>query len=167
LDRILGLDMETVISICFHLVNFVIFAVIMAKLLYKPVLNYMKKRAEGIAAQLKHADEEEKAAAALKADYESKLKAFEGDRERLMEDARKKALERQDQIMAEARREADNLKNRAYQDIEREQEKAKDEVRRQIIEVSSMMTERFVKTRMDSQTQNQLFDEVMADLGDA
>jgi len=167
LDRILGLDMETLISVGFHLINFLIFTAVMAKLLYNPVLNYMRKRAERIAEQLKNAAENEKSAQTLKDDYESKLRAFESGREQLMEESRKKALEKQDQIILEARREAESIKTRAYQDIEREQEKAKDEVRKQIIEVSSLMTERFVRMRMDPQTQNQLFDEIMADLGDA
>jgi len=52
-------------------------------------------------------------------------------------------------------------------DIEREQERARDEVKKQIIEISSLMASRFVSANMDDSTQKKLLNEAIADLGDA
>ena len=49
-------------------------------------------------------------------------------------------------------------------DIQREQEKAKDEIKKQIIEVSSLMAGKFVAASIDQNEQNKLVDEVISDL---
>jgi F0F1-type ATP synthase membrane subunit b/b' len=47
-----------------------------------------------------------------------------------------------------------------------EQERVKDEVRQSIIEISSLMAQRFVARTMDNDIQDKLFTEVMAELGE-
>ena len=51
-------------------------------------------------------------------------------------------------------------------DIQREQEKAKDEIKKQIIEVSSIMASRFVAEAIDREKQEKMVDEVISDLGE-
>ena len=86
--------------------------------------------------------------------------------ENILSDARTKAVKREQEIIAEAKEEADALKNRAMVDIQREQEKAKDEIKKQIIEVSSIMASKFVAVSINQSQQDKLVDEVISDLGE-
>ena len=84
----------------------------------------------------------------------------------ILGEARNRASLREQEIIAEAKAEAETLKNRAMVDIQREQEKAKDEIKKQIIEVSSIMAGKFIAETIDQKKQEKLVDEVISDLGD-
>ena len=49
-------------------------------------------------------------------------------------------------------------------DIKREKEKAKDEIKKQIIEVSSVMSGKFIAAKMTEEEQEKLIDETISDL---
>lgn len=163
---ILTLDKQMLIQLGFQLLNTVILCLGLGFILYKPVLNFLALRKEKIATQLSKAEAELVQANKFKAEYEQKLKSIEAERSQILDEARNRAKENEKQIISEAKKEAETLKNRAMIDIQREQEKAKDEIRKQIIEVSSLMTSRFIASSMDEATQNKLVDEVISDLGE-
>lgn len=163
---ILTLDKQMLYQIAFQLLNTIILCAVLSFLLYKPVLNFMQKRKERIQGQIDSAEEQLKSANSLKAEYENKLKEIENEKNEILDSARLRASQREKQIIEEAKKEAENLKNRAMVDIQREQEKAKDEIKKQIIEVSSLMASRFITESIDEKKQNELVDEVISDLGD-
>jgi F-type H+-transporting ATPase subunit b len=163
----LALNMDTLRSVVLIIFNVVIFAGLMSWLLYKPVRGFMKKRGDTIAGQLAEAEKNLREAERLKAEYAEKLKAAEAERDQLLDAARKRSLEKESQIIMQARQEAEAFKDRAHKEIALEQEKLADSVKTQILEVSALMTERFVSKTLDEATQNRLFDECMAELGDA
>lgn len=68
--------------------------------------------------------------------------------------------------MKKLKKEAESIKNRAMLDIQREQEKIKEDVRLQIIEVSSLVASKFIKENINEAEQNKLVDQVIADLGE-
>ncbi|MDR1532520.1 MAG: F0F1 ATP synthase subunit B [Clostridiales bacterium] len=149
------------------IINVLAFAGIMAYILYNPVRQYMKKRSEGIAGQLAEAEANLKESERLKAEYAEKLKAAETERDQLLETARKRSLEKESQIISKARKDAEAYKERAQKEIALEREKTSDNVKQQILEVSTLMTERFISKSLDTETQGRLFEECMRELGDA
>ena len=66
----------------------------------------------------------------------------------------------------EAKKEAEAIKSRAMLDIQREQDKAKEDIRLQIIEVSSLVASKFISENINQAEQNKLVDQVIADLGE-
>ncbi len=163
---ILSLDAAFLKDVAFQLLNTLILCGVLSYLLYKPVTKFMSARRERIAGQISSAEEQLSDANKLKAQYEDKLKAIEKEKQEILDLARSRAVQREQEIIAEAKKEAETLKNRAMVDIQREQEKAKDEIKKQIIEVSSLMASRFVAASIDEKQQNKLVDEVISDLGD-
>jgi F-type H+-transporting ATPase subunit b len=137
---------------------------ILSKLLYKPVTNFLNARKERIAGTIDEADEKLKAADELKAEYEAKLKDIESERIQILEEARKNAVKNKEQAVAEARKEAEAIKNRAMTEIQREQDKAKDEIRKQIVEVSALVSGKFVAAKMTENEQDELIDKTISDL---
>jgi F-type H+-transporting ATPase subunit b len=137
---------------------------ILSKLLYKPVTNFLNARKEKIAGTIDEADEKLKAADELKAEYEAKLKDIEAEKIQILEEARKNAVKNKEQAVAEARKEAEAIKNRAMTEIQREQDKAKDEIRKQIVEVSALVSGKFVAAKMTETEQDELIDKTISDL---
>lgn len=166
LDYIITLDKQFLIQVCWQLFNTVILIAVLSWLLYKPVLNFLEKRKQKIEEQLSSAAEKLGKAEMFKSEYEEKLKNIENERNEILDDARSRAKQREQEIIAEAKQEADNLKKRAMLDIQREQEKAKDEMKNQIIEISSLMTSRFIKASIDRAEQDKFVEEAISGLGE-
>lgn len=166
LAYVMNFDKQFLISLAFQLLNTAVLCFILTKLLYKPVKEFLAARKEKIARQIADAKANLEDAQKLKAEYEMKLKDIEKERNEILDDARVRGRQREEQIISDAKQEAETLKSRAMLDIQREQEKAKDEIKKQIIEVSSIMTSRFISASMDEAEQNRLVDEVISDLGE-
>ncbi len=164
MDYVIMLDGQTVIQVLIQLFNTAVMCFILSKLLYKPVTNFLNARKERIANEIDEAKEKLNSADALKKEYEDKLKAIESERLTILEQARQDAVKNKEQIAAEARAEAEAIKNRAMTDIQREQEKAKDEMRKQIVELSTLVSSKFVAAKMSDDEQNELIDKTLSDL---
>ena len=155
---VIMLDQQTLIQLAIQLVNTCILCFALSKLLYKPVTQFLSARKEKIAQQIDTAEERLKDAEALKAEYENKLRNIESEKNYILEKAKAQ------QIIARAKEEAQTIHNRAMTDIKREEEKAKDEIKKQIIEVSSVMSGKFIAAKMTEEEQEKLIDETISDL---
>lgn len=163
---ILTLDSTLLQGIIFQIVATIILCIILTKLLYKPVLEFLEKRKKGIEENITEASEKLSQADALKFEYEVKIKEIEKEKDSILTEARARAKSLEAQILEDAKKEAETIKNRAMLDIQREQEKAKEEIRLQIIEVSSLVASKFISKNIDEDEQNALVDKAIADLGE-
>lgn len=161
---VIMLDQQTLIQIAIQLVNTCILCFALSKLLYKPVTKFLNARKERVANQIDTAQNRLNEAEALKAEYEEKLKNIEVEKNTILEKARVQAKANSQQIVAEAKAEAENIHTRAMTDIKREEEKAKDEIKKQIIEVSSLVSGKFIAAKMTEEEQNKLVDDTISDL---
>jgi len=165
--RLFGLDSQTVVQVIAQLINVSLLAYVLSRLLYKPVRNFLTKRNEKISDQLKQSEDSMTEANAYRQQYEYKLRNIEKERDTILDEARKQAAEKSKQIFNEARDEAEAIRTRASVEAELEMERIKDEMRHTIIEVASRMAEKFVTLSIDSETQNRLYNETMAELEEA
>ena len=163
--RVFGMDAQTILQALAHLINLGILAFIMAKLLYKPVRKIMSKRTEKIQGQIAQAEEDMAKAVELKLQYEQKIEEVQQERDDILNEARKLASETSQRLISEAKKEAEALKERATANVELEWERAEAEMKTAIIEISSVMAEKFITLAMNKDTQDKIYEETMADLG--
>lgn len=163
---ILTLDVQLLYSVIIQLITTGILCTILSKLLYKPVTQFLEKRRERIENNINEANKKLADADSLKAEYEIKLKEIEKEKATILEEARARGKQNEALIIEEAKKEAESIKNRAMLDIQREQEKIKEDVKLQIIEVSSLVASKFIKENINEAEQNKLVDQVIADLGE-
>lgn len=161
---ILSLDSAMLGDLAFQLLNTCILCAVLSYLLYKPVKNMLAERRKKIEGQISSAENQLQDANKLKALYEEKLKAIDKEKEDILSEARNTAVQRSQEIIAEAKKEAETLKNRAMVDIQREQEKAQDEIKKEIVNVSSIMASRILATSIDQEKQDALVDNVISNL---
>lgn len=156
---------QTAVQVIMHVITILALFLVLGKLLFKPVRNILEKRREEIANEYKTLEEDTAAVAELKSKYESKLKDINHEADQILAHARKRAIEREDEIIKEAKEEAERLMKRAHLEIEREKEQLKDEVRREIIDVATVMASKFVAVSLNDDRKNQLIEETLTGMG--
>jgi F-type H+-transporting ATPase subunit b len=122
------------------------------------VKKFLDDRAAGIEEDIDKVRLKGEEAEQLKKRYEQMIVDIEKEREEILRQAHNTATERADQLLMDARREADAVYNRAIAEIETERNKSMHETRIQIIEIATMMAERFVEVSMDRETQDKFID---------
>lgn len=165
--RIIGFDRQLLWDLCLQWFSTMIIIFILYKLLFKPVTEFLDKRKAGIAKTIDDARSQKADAVELKETYAEKLAKIEEEADQILKDTRAKALAREEQIIAAARKEAESMKQKALQDIKLEQERAKDEMKQQMIEISTMMAGRFVASSIDETKQHEIIDDIIKEMGDA
>lgn len=145
---------------------FVLFLV-MSNLLFNPARKLLKDRQDRINNDIKDAKEDKESAAALKAEYESKLKDINKEAEVILSEARQKALKNEARIIEEAKEEASRIMKRAREEAELEKKHAMDDVKQEMIAIASLMAEKVVASHMDTNIQDTLVEETLKEMGES
>lgn len=164
--RILGFDLQLLIQTGIHIVTALVLFYILGKLLLKPVKEILAKRKQAIADEYEKLSKETEAATVLKKGYELKIAEIKKEADEILEQARQAAIAQENKILQEARQEADRIHSRATIAIEREREKAREEIRKEIIEVATMMASKFVATSMTDLAKNEMFEKALSEMGE-
>ena len=167
MERLFNLDMQLISDSCLTLIAVFVLVLVASNLLFNPVREFLRKRREGIAEDLEDARSNREEAAALKAEYENKLKDIEKEAERILSEARHKAVEGQKRVNEEARAEADRIIAQARKEAELEKEKAADEVKQQMIDIASLMAGKAVGEAIDVRIQDSLVEETLNEMGES
>ena len=145
---------------------FVLFLVA-SNLLFNPARKLLQDRQDRIAKDISDAKESSESAAALKAEYESKLKEIEKEAEVILSEARQKALKNETRIIDEAKAEAQRIIKRAHEEAELEKKHAMDDVKQEIIAIASLMAQKVVSASIDTTVQDALVEETLKEMGDS
>uniref|UniRef100_UPI004026792A F0F1 ATP synthase subunit B family protein n=1 Tax=Eshraghiella crossota TaxID=45851 RepID=UPI004026792A len=84
----------------------------------------------------------------------------------ILADARKKAIQKEDEVISEAKEEAGRIIKRADNEIELEKKKAADDMKKEMIAVATMMAGKVVSASIDTDIQESLVDETLNEMGD-
>ena len=160
---ILNLDKNLLFTMGIQILNVTVLTIILVFLLYKPVKKFLSDRTKRIKGEIDEASGIHEDAVGLKGQYETLLAGIEVEREEILRQTHKKAMEKSDQMLFEARREVEAIYNRAMAELEMERKNAKDDMQQQIIEISHMMASRFVKLTIDQETQDRMIKQAFAD----
>lgn len=136
-------------------------------LLFNPVRKMLKDRQEKIETDIDTALADKKDAAALKAEYEAKLKNIDKEAEQILSEARQKALKNEAKIVDEAKEEAARIIQRANEEAELSKKRAMDEVKQEMITVASMMAAKVVAANIDATVQDTLVEETLKEMGES
>lgn len=164
--RILGFDLQTLFQVGAQLVAVLLLFYLLARLLFNPVREILKKRREEIASSYDHIEKETHEVEALKKDYEAKIRNIKAEADKIMAQAHSKAVAREDEIVKEAHEEANRIMQRAHIEIEREREQMKDDIRNEIVEVATLMAGKFVESSLSEEKQRVLINETLNEMGE-
>lgn len=165
--RLFDLDFQLLTDSVLTIIAVFVLFLFLSHFLFNPARKMLSKRSEKIAEDIDSAQKDKTDAAAMKAQYEEKLKNVEKEAESILADARKRGLENENRIIAQAKEEAAAILERARTEAELEKQKAADEVKKEMIAVASVMASKFVSETMDTAVQNRLIDETLKEMGES
>lgn len=139
----------------------------MSYLLFNPARKMLQDRKKRIADDISSAEKDKEEAAALKAEYEGKLKEIDKEAEAILSEARQRALKNESRIVDEAKAEASRIIKRAQDEAELEKKHAMDDMKQEMIAVASLMAQKVVAASIDTSIQDTLVDETLREMGDS
>lgn len=137
----------------------------LSNVLFEPVKKVLANRTEKIKNDIESAAKDKEDAAALKAEYDEKLKSVEKEKEEILSAARRNAQKREAEIVEEANAEAARIIARANQEIELEKSKVSDEMRKEIVRVATAMAAKIIEQQIDESRQDALIEDTLKEMG--
>ncbi len=165
-NRIFGLDPQLLLNLAFQGIAILILFTLASYLLLDPVRKILNDRKERVMREQREAAENKENAVRMKDEYDGKLKEIDKVAEQILSDSRKKALQRENEIIAEAKEEAGRIIASARQEAELEKKRVRDEVKQEMISVASMISEKFVAASLSAEQQNALIEQTLEEMGD-
>ena len=162
-----GLDPQLIFDVLLMAVAIFVLFLVASNMLFEPAKALLADRQNKIAKDISDAKEASESAAALKAEYESKLKNIDKEAEAILSEARQKALKNEQRIVDEAKDEARRIVKRAQDEALLEQKRAMDDVKKEIITVAALMAEKIVSASIDTKAQDALLEETLKEMGDS
>ena len=165
--EIFSLDMQTFLDMIPPLLSFIILAVLISYLLYKPVKKILQDRASRVMGDLSDAADQNLAAHELRAKYEQKLRGVEVECAQILSEARRQAANVRDEIVNTAKADAQEVRERAAKDASAEFDRVKGEVHGAIVDISTDIAEKLIAANIDRNVHKKLFDDALLELESA
>ena len=166
IQRIFDLDPQLLHDALILAINIFILFLAGSYFLFNPVRDMLKKRQDMIEADIENAKKDKEEAALLKSEYDDKLKNVDKEADKILADARKKVMLREEQIVDDAKAEAGRIIERANVEAELEKKKAADDMKKEMIAVATIMAGKVVSASIDTTIQESLVDETLNEMGE-
>jgi F-type H+-transporting ATPase subunit b len=146
------------------LVIFVMLLVVLGKWAWPAILKQVEEREKRIQAQLDQAEQANREAQRVLADYQHKLAAAQSEAQELLAAGRQAAEKVREEILARARSEHEDLVARARREIAAEREKALAELRGEAVELSLAAAGKVIERNLDTEADRRLVREYLDSL---
>ncbi|WP_028506052.1 F0F1 ATP synthase subunit B [Ruminococcus sp. FC2018] len=163
ITEFMSIDLTTIIA---TLLNTLILFLVLKHFLFDKVNKIIKDRQEEIQASYDRADEAEKNAQKLEADYNEKIGQAKEESAEIIRDATKKAQVRADEIIDEARVEAKGIRTNAENEIEREKKIAVNAIKDEISQIAFSAAAAVVEKDLTSEDNERLIEKFIDNVGE-
>lgn len=165
LFRIIGFDPQLILDSIITGINVFILFFALSYFLFNPVQKALKNRSDKIKSEIENAKAKEQEAIAFRDEYEKKLADTRVEVEKIINEARKNAKKLSEDIVNEAKAEAKTIVDRGNKEIEQEKAKAVDDLKNQVISISTLLASKIVKENIDAKSNDKLFEETLSEIG--
>jgi len=152
-------------TIIFTLINFILLLLILKRYLIKPVNKIMDDRQNGINISIKKAKEDEEKAEISKNEKERLLQESKIKGREIVEEYKVNAENISQEIIDEAKKESIIIMDRTRTEIEREKQKAESEIKKQVIDLSLILSEKALEQHIDEKEHRRLIEDFIFKVG--
>lgn len=153
---------QIIISLC----NLVILFLIFKKFLFAPVKKIVAKRQEEVSAVYDEASKTRDEAMELKSTWDDKMKTADDEAERIVKEAVEKAENRNEVLLYESREKAESIIRKAKAEVERTKADAEEQMRKEIVDVSTALSEQVLGREINIDDHRNLIDSFIDNLED-
>jgi len=146
------------------LVLFGLFALVLGKFAWGPLLQVIQSREEAVRANLDGAEKAQTEAQALLHQRQEQLAAAAREREEMLARAQKEAELLRVELVGKARSDAEAILERAKQQIQHEKTQALQEIRTQVADLAMEAAGRIVRSSLTPEAQRKLVDDYIKNL---
>lgn len=154
------------INYVFQLVNFLIIYLLLRKLLYKPVADFMEKRRQEISGAIEQAERDKDLARKSREKYERQIMEAKKEAAEILNKASKQGDEMISQARDEAKKQGQNLIEQAKKEINLEKERAFMDLREEVGRLSVNIAEKIIAQNIDYAAQEKLIKEYLEEVGE-
>ena len=154
---------QMLISLC----NLLILYLLLKKFLYGPVRKMLAKRDAEVTEQYQAAEQAKADAEEKQAAWTEKMQSAKAEADDMITRAAATASARGESIIAEATDKADSIVRQAKTDAALEKKKAEAEIRQEIIDISSLMTEKMLQRELKAEDHKAMIDSFLDEIGEA
>jgi F-type H+-transporting ATPase subunit b len=144
------------VTVAAQVVNFLILVYLLKRFLYRPVINAMARRAQGISDRLDEAKRRETEAQLEANRHRAKNEEFENKREALLAAARGQADEERRALLDQARTEVDETRRKWREQVAREKNQFLDDIKAQMADSIIKISRRVLRDLADAELERQL-----------
>ena len=153
-------------TMIFTWANLLILFLLMKKFLFGPVRRIIEKREEEINSSINKAEELEKEAEKMKADYENKLENAKDKAEEIVRTATRNAYLKEEEILKNAQKKAADMLEKADKQIEMEKQAALNDVKNEVSHMATAVAEKILEKDIDEEDHARLIDEFIKGMGE-
>ena len=152
-------------DIVISLLNLIILFLVVKKFLFKPVNNMIAKRKAEVDKVYSDAYEAKKEAEEDRQAWDEKMKTAKDEAKNLIDHAQSSARRREERIINEAKDKAESIIRQAETQAELERKKAKDEIKKEIVEVSTALANKMLEREINVSDHRSLINSVIDEIG--
>ena len=167
MEQLFGLNPQLLHDTVLSVLAILFLFTLMSYLLFNPAKKMLKDRQERIKNDIDTAKKDREEAAAVKAEYNAKIKEIDKEAEEILSEARQKALKNESRIVDEAKEEAARIIKRANEEAVLEKKRIMDEAKQEMIAIASMMSGKVVTASIDTSIQDALVEETLKEIGES
>lgn len=153
-------------TMVFQLVNTFILYLILKKILFKPVTEFMEKRDHEIKHSIEAVEHKQAEAEAMMTDYKQKIANAKAEGEDIIRQAVAKAESRSADIIRETEDHVIHLKESASKDIEQEKNRTIYALKNEIADLALMAAAKVVEVDMDASKHKAMVDKFIDEVGE-
>ena len=145
-------------TLILQVISFLILMAVLTRLLYRPLLNFLDRRAKSIRENIEAGRERERATEHLERS-QAALRHAREEALRIKELSGKEASEQRRRALSEASKEADRMSAKAKEDLAREVQRARAELKKEALDISVLMAEKVLGKEIKKKDQARLIEE--------
>ncbi len=153
-------------QILISLINLYLLFLILKKFLFKPVKKVLDQRQQELDEQYAAAEAAEREATEHRKTWETKLSQADAQADAILQNATNSAKYRSDTLLSEAKDRAEGILRAAQNEAELERQKAVDGIKREIVEVSGVLTEKMLEREINTEDHRVLIDSFIEKIGE-
>ncbi len=158
----IGIKLGTIIA---AMINFLILLFIAKHFLFIPVNKILETRKQELVSSFKEADKDKEEARRLKAESDEKLKLAQKEGKNIVEMYKLRAEKISGELIKEAKQEALLIIERSRIETERQKQKVENEVKKQVIELSLILSERALEQHINKEEHKKLIEDFISEIG--
>ncbi len=150
--------------ILWTIITFVILLIILTKTAWKPLVEALQAREQGIRDAIQKAEDAKKESERILAEHKSAMAKANEETARILKEGRELAEQMKNEIVAKAHESANAMMTHAKEDIQREKETALIQLKNEVADLAINAAEKILEETLDESRQKKLVDKVLQKL---